>query len=138
MDLMEGGLYNLEQPDIIKLYNKERDYETCVFGDYKNNPDLNLASFITFLRVYLDKVEKAYAGVWSPKEKFPCWLKNTIESERGGTSPVAAYENLIKLMALTGAALEAYSNIDVSLWRRNPELDSKKWFENKTKGDIIT
>ena len=84
----------------------------------------------------MDKVEKAYAGVWSSKEKFPDWLKNTVESENGGTAPVEAYENLIKLMALAGAALEAYVEVDVDLWRRNPELDSKKWFENKTKGEL--
>jgi len=125
----------LEQSDIIKLFSKERDYETCVFGDYKNNPTLNLASFIIFLKTYLDRVEKAYAGVWSPKEKFPDWLRNTVESENGGSGPVEAYENLIKLMALAGAALE-YANVDVNSWRRNPELDSKKWVENKSKGEL--
>lgn len=126
----------MEQSDIIKLFIKERDYETCVFGDYKNNPTLNFASFITFLKIYLNRVEKAYAGVWSPKEKFPDWLKNTVESKHGGTGPVEAYENLIKLMALAGAALEAYVDVDVDSWRRNPELDSKKWIENKTKGEL--
>jgi hypothetical protein len=130
------GVDDLEQSDIIKLFIKERDYETCVFGDYKNNPTLNLASFITFLKIYLDRVEKAYAGVWSPKEKFPDWLKDTVESKNGGTGPVEAYENLIKLLALAGAALEAYAEVDVDSWRRNPELDSKKWNENKSKGEL--
>jgi len=133
---MKGGLYNLEQSDIIKLFIKERDYETCVFGDYKNDPTLNLASFITFLKIYLNRVEQAYTGVWSSKEKFPDWLKNTDESKNGGNGPIEAYENLIKLMALAGAALEAYAEIDVDSWRRNPELDSKKWSKNKTQGEF--
>jgi len=126
----------LEQSEIIKLFIKERDYETCVFGDYKNDPTLNLASFITFLKIYLNRVEKAYTGVWSPREKFPDWLKNTDESKNGGNGPIEAYENLIKLMALAGAALEAYAEIDVDAWRRNPELDSKKWSKNKTEGEV--
>lgn len=126
----------MEQSEIIKLFIKEREYETCIFGDYKNNPSLNLASFITFLKIYLDRIEKSYTGVWSPKEKFPDWLKNTVESESGGTAPIEAYENLIKLMSLAGAALEAYVEVNVNSWRKSPELDSKKWRENKTQGEL--
>ena len=44
---------------IFRLYEKERDYETCVFGDYSQVPSLNLASFIVFLDIYLKKVKAA-------------------------------------------------------------------------------
>jgi hypothetical protein len=42
-------------------------------------------------------------------------------------APVKAYEQLIKVMALAGAALEAYADIDPEKWRQNPEKDGEKW-----------
>lgn len=126
----------MNQSNLIELFIKERDYELGIFGDYQNNPALNLASFITFLKIYLDKVEKSYAGVWSTKDEFPDWLKDTAESKVGQSAPVKAYENLIKLMALAGAALEAYVEVDIDLWRTQPITNSKKWINNKIEGEI--
>ena len=126
----------MKKSEVLDLFIKERDYQTSVFGNYQNNPTLNLASFITFLKIYLSKVEKSYTGVWTSADEFPKWLKGTVESDIGATSPVNSYENLIKLMALAGAALEAYVEVDINEWRNNPTIDGKKWLHNNRKGDM--
>ena len=109
----------MNQSNLIELFIKERDYELGIFGDYQNNPALNLASFITFLKIYLDKVEKSYAGVWSTKDEFPDWLKDTAESKVGQSAPV-----------------KAYVEVDIDLWRTQPITNSKKWINNKIEGEI--
>ena len=110
---------------IFRLYEKERDYETCVFGDYSQVPSLNLASFIVFLDIYLKKVKAAYTGKW--ETELPPWLVKCKEYEQDGTAPVKAYEEIIKIMALAGATLEAFTEIDTSKWREDVEEEMKKW-----------
>lgn len=46
---------------IHKLYEKERDYERSVFGNYKNDKSLSFPSFLIFLEQYLKKAKAAYA-----------------------------------------------------------------------------
>lgn len=110
---------------IFALYEKERDYETCVFGDYSQVDSLNLASFIVFLDIYLKKVKAAYAGKW--ESELPPWLKTCKEIEQDGNAPIKAYEEIIKIMALAGATLEAFTEVDVSKWREDMEAEMKKW-----------
>ena len=117
----------MTREDVIELYEKERNYQIEAFGDYKNNPSLNLSSFLIFLDDYLNKAMKYYLSKWS--EEKPPWLLATRESIQQNTSPVDTYEQLIKIFALSGAALEAYAAIDVNKWREDGVKD--KW-----KGDI--
>jgi hypothetical protein len=112
---------------ILDIYEKEREYETCSFGDYKELKSLNLGSFIIFLDSYLKRVKEAYTGKWN--KELPPWLVSCKEFEQDGNAPVKAYEELIKIMALAGAALEAYTDLDVSKWRENIEAESRKWKE---------
>jgi hypothetical protein len=112
---------------IKRLYEKERDYERCVFGEYKDDPSLSFPSFLVFLEKYIEKAKAAYAGKWD--KDLPPWMKTCVEYENGGFAPVKAYEELIKVMALAGAALETYTIIDPEKWRENPESDASKWRE---------
>lgn len=111
--------------DLIELYKKERNYETCVFGDYNQVAPLNFASFLIFIKEYVDKALKAYSGRWDTE--LPPWLLNCKEFQQDGTAPVKAYEEVIKIMALAGAALETYTNIDPEKWREDLEADMSKW-----------
>ena len=116
--------------DVIQIYLKEREYERSVFGDYQNLPELSFPSFLIFLREYVDKAISAYTGKWD--KELPPWLEGCIEmKQQEGRSeksaPVKAYEEVIKIMALAGAALETYTNLDASKWRENPEVDARKW-----------
>jgi len=112
---------------IHDLYDKERQYECQVFGNYKDISSLSFPSFIIFLEQYIEKAKKAYSGKWD--KELPEWLKTCKEFEQHGTAPVKAYEELIKVMTLAGAALETYSDIDSSKWRENSENDALKWQE---------
>jgi hypothetical protein len=111
--------------EVIELYKKEREYQKAVFGDYRNNPSLNLGSFLLFLDNYLNKAKKYYTSRWT--SDLPPWLNATKESSIQGTAPVDTYEELIKIMALAGAALEAYTSINYELWRSEGIKD--KWRE---------
>jgi hypothetical protein len=115
----------MKSEQVIALYEKEREYETCVFGDYSKVDSLNLASFIIFLDIYLKKVKAAYVGKW--ESELPPWLVICREYEQDGTAPAKAYEEIIKIMALAGATLEAFTEIDVSKWREDLEAEMKKW-----------
>jgi len=122
----------MTREQVIALFNRERDYEELAFGSYKQIPALSFPSFIIFLKDYVDKAEKAYTGKW--EKELPPWLKSCSERElsgspEGGTAPVKAYEEVIKIMALAGAALETYAQIDASKWREDPEKESQKWKE---------
>lgn len=110
---------------INELYKKERDYEKSVFGEYRNDPSLSFPSFLIFLEQYVKKAKAAYAGKW--EADLPPWLVNCKEHHNGGFAPVKAYEEVIKVMALAGAALESYTVIDPSKWRENAESDAEKW-----------
>ncbi len=114
----------------VELYIKERKYQTMLFGKYEDDKSLSLSSFLIFLKTYIDKAQTAYSGKW--QRNLPPWLKNCNEYKNHGVAPVKAYEELIKIRALAGAALETYTDIDVNKWRENPEKDIKKW---KNKGE---
>lgn len=116
-----------KEVDIMKLYFKERDYEVKVFGEYSDDKSLSFPSFLLFLKTYTDKAIAAYTGKW--ESELPPWLKSCIEIENHGVAPVKAYEEVIKIMALAGAALESYTEIDAEKWRENPDEDSKKWLD---------
>lgn len=112
---------------IHELYEKERDYERHVFGEYSQDKSLSFASFLIFLEEYVKKAKQAYVGKW--EEDLPPWLKSCAEFENHRVAPAKAYEEVIKVMALAGAALETYAKIDPKKWRENPELDALKWKE---------
>ena len=112
---------------IKDLYDKEREYERSVFGEYSDDPSLSFPSFLLFLEEYVRKAKQAYVGKW--QKDLPPWLKTCVEHQNGGYAPVKAYEEIIKEMALAGAALETYAAIDVSKWRENAESDAQKWKE---------
>jgi len=108
---------------LMKIYIKEREYQKNCFGEYKDMNSLNFASFLNFIRQYLNKSEKAYAEKWD--SELPGWLVMCDEMHEG-TGPADAYEQLIKLFALAGAALETYTELDPEKWRANPD-EGKKW-----------
>lgn len=110
---------------INDLYKKEREYERSIFGEYANDPSLSFPSFLLFLEEYVKKAKEAYVGKWD--KDLPPWLKTCIEHQNGGYAPVKAYEEVIKVLALAGAALETYSVIDPSKWRENAACDASKW-----------
>jgi len=116
----------LTREEVIELYIKEREYETLVFGDYNQNQSLNLASFLTFLEQYLKRAKKSYCNKWT--SELPSWLTECKEKHEQGTAPVASYEDLIKIMALAGAALESYTNIDIDEWRQDGSV-KEKWID---------
>lgn len=110
---------------IKKLYDKEREYERKIFGEYNTNPSLSFPSFILFIEEYVKKAKEAYAGKW--QTELPPWLITCVEYENCGSAPVKAYEELIKVLTLAGAALETYSMINPDQWRENSESDVEKW-----------
>ncbi len=107
----------MKRSEIKKLYDKEREYEEFMFGDYKKINSFNVATFLEFLRFYIDKATTSYTKEWN--SNLPPWLKNCIESDEQKTAPVITYDCIIKIMTLAGAALETYTNIDVDEWRKN-------------------
>ncbi len=119
--------------EIIELFLKERDYEKAVFGDYKDLAELSFPSFLIFLKQYIDKAMQAYTEKWDTE--LPPWLQGCREigdckGTSNGSAPVKAYEEVIKIMALAGAALETYTEIDASKWREHPKQDALKWKRN--------
>lgn len=115
------------QDDVVEIYRKEREYEQSIFGRYEDLKSLNVASFILLLENYIEKMKAAYCGKWD--KELPPWLLNCNEFDINKSAPVGVYENLIVIMTLAGAALEAYTKIDPNEWRSNPEIDKKKWEE---------
>jgi hypothetical protein len=110
---------------ISQLYAKERNYQLCAFGEYENIQSLNLASFLLLIEKYLEKAKKSYVGPWT--KELPNWLNDCQESFTEGSAPVETYEELIKVFALAGAALETYADFNLSEWRQNITEDLKKW-----------
>ena len=100
---------------VLNLYIKERKYEEETFGDYTSIESLNLASFITFLETYVIRAKKTYTQKWV--EDLPPWMLSSREKMLNGSTPVETYECLIKIMALAGAALESYIEINPEKWR---------------------
>jgi len=110
---------------IINIYQKEREYEHSVFGNYADDKSLSFPSFLLFLEQYIEKAKKAYTEKW--ETELPPWLLSCAEFENHGVAPVKAYEEIIKVLALAGAALETYALLDPSEWRANAEKDALKW-----------
>ncbi len=118
------------------LYERERYYQKCIFGEYDDLSFLNVASFLCFIEEYVKRAKSAYNGPW--KKNSTLWLKGCTELAGNPNAPIETYENLIKIMALSGAALETYTTIDPEQWRLNPLLEGAKWLEaqaTKPKGD---
>ncbi len=113
----------MTRDELFGLFELEREYEESIFGNYKENQALGLPSFIIFLKKYVDKMIDEYTSVWT--SDLPPWLISCRESEIQNKAPVKVYEELIKVMALAGAALEAYADIDVAMWRH--EGAKPKW-----------
>ncbi len=105
----------MTKDDLYDLYEKERAYQRKIFGNYNDNPALNFGTFILFLDRYISEIKKSYVDVWD--RTLPSWLIECSEYNLQRTAPVKAYEDLIKLFTLAGAALEIYTNIDLSEWR---------------------
>jgi len=117
----------LTRDEILDLYCKEREYQKKIFGDYKNNPVFSVSSFLVFLNQYIQKAMNEYAERWDII--FPEWFVASQESEVQGTAPVGVYEALIKLHALSGAALETFVTIDVERWREKGIKE--KWVQRE-------
>jgi len=115
----------MDLKELFELYKRERDYQTTVFGDYKNNTSLNLASFLAFLQSYIEKAIRLYTSDWT--EEIPSWLVSCREYEIQGTAPSKTYEELVKIFTLAGAALEVYTDMDIDEWRK--EGPKQKWMK---------
>lgn len=115
----------MKKEELIDLYQKERSYQTEIFGEYKNNPSLNLGSFILFLDAYVQKAKKYYVSKWDKEEETPKWLLSSRELFDQGSCPSDCYQELVKIFTIAGAALEAYLSVDVSKWR--DEGIKEKW-----------
>jgi hypothetical protein len=113
--------------ELFQLYLKEREYQTKIFGDFRDNKSLNLASFLLFLESYLKKAIACYSDKWT--EVKPDWLLQCEELQTEDTAPILTYENLIKVFALAGAALETFTVVDAEYWRKDGV--KKKWLDGK-------
>jgi len=116
----------MKREDILKLYEKERSYQDRVFGEANKSVTLNVASFMLFIEQYLKKAEQEYVEKWEAKK--PKWFKNSPEYVIQGSAPIRTYEYLVKVMALAGAALETFAEIDPEHWRE--EGINKKWLDD--------
>jgi hypothetical protein len=117
--------------NLFELYKKEREYQKTVFGEYQENPNLNLASFLNFVEEYLDKAKRSYVYDWSSKK--PNWFLESKEFVDQGSAPVKTYEHLIKVFALAGAALETFLSVSLENWRE--EGPKSKWCKKEEKDD---
>jgi len=112
----------LLEGDVYRLYSKERQYQKKVFGNYEMNPTLNLGSFLVFLQDYVNRAVRSYTQKWS--RELPEWLVDCREHEQQGTAPIKAYEELVEIHALSGAALEAFATINPDKWRKDSKEES--------------
>ena len=112
----------MNRGDLFDLYLKEREYQEKVFGDYQFDPNFNVASFLQFIDETLKKAKTSYVETWDTE--LPEWLKYCSESSNGN-SPVNTYAYLIKIFTLAGAALEAYTEIEIPKWRDQLEVNPK-------------
>jgi hypothetical protein len=118
--------------ELFQVYQKEREYQRKAFGEYKKNPTLSIASFLTFIEEYLEKAKKAYVYEWSDQK--PDWLESSKEFSELGSAPIKTYEHLIKVFALTGAALETFSSIDPEKWRSDGVKE--KWLRKQVEEGV--
>jgi hypothetical protein len=113
---------------LFEIYEKERDYQKRVFGDPSKSPCLNIASFLKFIEHYIEKAGQDYVDKWEFKK--PAWFKGSMEYDLQGSAPIRTYEHLIKIMALAGAALEVFAEIDPDFWRE--EGIKTKWLDSRS------
>jgi len=113
----------MDSERLFTLYQKEREYQKRVFGNYENIEVLNLSSFLLFHREYLRKAEHAYVQRWNTD--LPPWLANCREFEIQGAAPVNVYKEIIKNFTLHGAVLEAFTEINPSMWRFGESINLK-------------
>lgn len=122
--------------DLFDLYCKERDYQRSIFGSYSSKKVLNISSFISFLEHYVKECNDNYCEPWVDlndpilQDNMLKWFKSSIEMEMQGAAPILVYETLIKIFALSGAALETYLEMDVDKWRNDGI--KHKWCTDKT------
>ncbi|MFW9871839.1 MAG: hypothetical protein ACFFG0_01970 [Candidatus Thorarchaeota archaeon] len=114
------------EKNVILIYKKERGYQRACFGEYQNIKSLNFASFLNFIRTYLNKAEKAYSEKWD--YELPEWMNSCKEMQEDSTAPVQAYAEIIKVMTLAGAALETFTTLNPDSWRSDPD-EGRKWKE---------
>lgn len=108
----------MNRDKLIELYLKEREYQNGLFGDYSADGALNIASFLHFIEVYLNKAKVAYVNErWLNENERPDWLEDCKEYESQEVAPVTAYEDLIKIFTLAGAAIETLAEINPEFWR---------------------
>jgi hypothetical protein len=119
----------MTRDEVLDLYVKERQYEEKVFGRYSEIKSLNVASFLQFLKRYINEADQAYSDAWS--QNLPEWLETCNEFALNNSAPVKVYEALIKIMALSGAALETYCIIDPDLWRADEKI-KQKWIKERS------
>ena len=74
----------MNQDKIFELYIKEREYQKEIFGDFKDNPTLNLASFLILVDKYLKKATNSYLDKWH--SNLPDWLLSCKECEQQNTT----------------------------------------------------
>mgnify|MGYP000929617168 CR=1 FL=1 len=115
----------MTEDKLIEVYKKEREYQKSVFGNYQDNPSLNLGSFLLFIESSLQKAKKYYVSKWTGE--LPPWLLTTSEYLSQQSAPADTYAELVKIFTLAGAALESYSAIETSKWREEGIKD--KWKE---------
>ena len=109
----------MTKDEIFELYKKEREYQEKCFGEYKDNPSLNVGSFLIFMENYLNRAKLSYMTNWTPKPNS--WLITSTELIKQGSCPEETYEEIIKIFAFAGACLESYCKIDLEKWRKNDE-----------------
>lgn len=114
----------MNEEKLMEIYRRERDYQKCCFGEYKDIGSLNFASFLLFIEQYLKKAKEGYCGPW--QKQLPDWLSACKEMEEG-SAPIEAYEQLIKVFVLAGAALETFADVSPPNWRDNADEDGQKW-----------
>ena len=115
--------------ELFEVYKKEREYQRKAFGEYRLNSTLNVSSFLTFIEEYLEKAKKSYVYDWTQNK--PAWFEASKESIVMGLSPIKTYEHLIKVFALTGAALETFLLMEPENWRTEGVKD--KWIKKEEK-----
>lgn len=130
-EIKTEGLELSNQNEIIELYKKERQYQKIAHGEYKNLEGLNFGSFILFIDNYIERVKEKYVKKWTRIEEFPNWLEDSYEAKSQGTAPVEAYQEMIKIFALAGSALETYCKVNVDFWRE--EGVKEKWVNHVEK-----
>lgn len=121
----------IEKNLVRDIYLKEREYQKRIFGNQKGNEAMNVSSFLTFLQSYIDKASKSYCEKWN--NNLPDWLIQCREFSLQKTAPVKTYSYLIKILALTGAALEFFTDINVNEWRN--EEPNTKWSKGEIEND---